>query len=148
MAARRDRACELMALHNFDFASLDLAENASFSSETWQVVNAELNTVRVSLAETQGRLAVLTRLGFGFFPQPDKSSKTGINIKDMVDKEFEGKSPSDIADASVFALQGVSERDAELLQEVFKVKTVRDFANLEFVRFAQSIVALAEGDKS
>ena len=131
-----------------EFAGLEKAEDASFSSEIGQIVNTELNAVRVSLAEVQGRLAVLSRLGLSVFPQPTTSPETNINIKDMVDDEFEGKSPSEIADALVFALRGVSKGDAELLQQAFDIKTVRDLADLEVVRFAQSIVAMAGGDRS
>ena len=131
-----------------DLPPIQNPEDASFLFETGRLVNPELNEIRVTLAEVQGRLAVLSRFGSGFFPQPTTVPETNTDIKDMVNKEFEDKSPSDIADASVFALQGVSERDAELLQEAFNVKTVRDFANLKFVNFARSIVALAAGDKS
>jgi hypothetical protein len=68
------------------------------------------------------------------------------NLTEMVDKAFEEQPLREIADAPVFALQGVSEGDAELLQEAFNIKTVRDFANLKFFKFAQNIVARADSE--
>jgi hypothetical protein len=44
----------------------------------------------------------------------------------------------------VNVLQGVSSGDADLLQKAFYVKTVRDLANLKYVRWAQAIVNLAD----
>jgi len=44
----------------------------------------------------------------------------------------------------VSALQGVSEGDAELLAKAFNVKTIKDLANLKYVRWAQAIVTLAD----
>ena len=71
---------------------------------------------------------------------------TSFNIKGMVDKAFEDKPLSEIADAPVSAIQGVSAGDAKLLEKAFNIKTVRDFANHEFVKYARSIVAQADVD--
>lgn len=70
-----------------------------------------------------------------------------MNINKAVDKSYEGKSLSEIADSPVDALQGVSENDARLLAEAFNVKTVKDLANLKFVRWAQAIVSLIDGEE-
>lgn len=67
-----------------------------------------------------------------------------MNINKAVDKAYEGKTLKEIADAPVDALQGVSEGDAKLLYEAFKVKTVRDLSELKYVHWAQAIVALAK----
>lgn len=67
-----------------------------------------------------------------------------MNINKAVDKAYESKSLKEIADAPVSALQGVSEGDAQLLEQAFKVRTVRDLAGLKYVKWAQAIVALAE----
>ncbi|HOP62385.1 MAG TPA: hypothetical protein PK358_09590 [Spirochaetota bacterium] len=67
-----------------------------------------------------------------------------MNINKAVDKAFEEKSLKEIADAPVSALQGVSEGDAKLLAEAFNVKTVKDLAELKYVKWAQAIVALAD----
>ena len=70
-----------------------------------------------------------------------------MNINKAVMKDSEGKSLKEIADSPVSVLQGVSEGDATKLQEAFNVKTVRDLANLKYVRWAQSIVALADTEE-
>jgi hypothetical protein len=67
-----------------------------------------------------------------------------MNINKAVVKAWEGKSLKEIANAPVDALQGVSAKDAELLKEAFNVKTVADFANLKFVKWAAAIAQLAE----
>lgn len=67
-----------------------------------------------------------------------------MNICKAVDKEYETKTLKEIADAPVAALQGISDRQAELLYEAFKIKTVRDLAKLRFCGWAQSIVNLAD----
>jgi hypothetical protein len=67
-----------------------------------------------------------------------------MNINKAVDKAYEGQSLKAIADAPVDALQGISERQATLLQEAFRIKTVRDLANNRFFRTARGIVILAD----
>jgi hypothetical protein len=42
------------------------------------------------------------------------------------------------------ALQGLSEGDAEKLKTALNVKTIRDLAELKYVKWAQAIVTLAE----
>ncbi len=49
-----------------------------------------------------------------------------------------------MADAPVTAIEGLSEGDAEKLQQAFNIKTVRDLAESKFVRVAQAVgVSLA-----
>lgn len=66
-----------------------------------------------------------------------------MNINNAVDKAYEDKSLAELADAPIAALQGVSERQAQLLQDAFRIKTIRQLANLKYVRWARAIVALA-----
>jgi hypothetical protein len=70
-----------------------------------------------------------------------------MNLNKALDKAYEGKSLKELADAPVDALAGVSEADAKLLLEAFKVKTVRDLANLKYVKWAQAIVTLADTEQ-
>jgi hypothetical protein len=70
-----------------------------------------------------------------------------MNINKAVDKAYEGKSLKELVNAPVDALQGVSEKGAELLQEAFNVKTIGDFAKLKYVKWAQAIVTLAETEE-
>ena len=70
-----------------------------------------------------------------------------MNLNKALDKAYEGKSLKEIADAPVDALAGVSENDAKLLLEAFKVKTVRDLANLKYSTWARAIVTLADTEE-
>ena len=70
-----------------------------------------------------------------------------MDIKNILDKEYEKKTLKEIVAAPVSALQGVSEGDAQKLKEAFHVKTVKDLAKLKYVRWAQAIVTLAEEEK-
>ncbi|MBO0767466.1 MAG: hypothetical protein J2O48_02150 [Solirubrobacterales bacterium] len=66
------------------------------------------------------------------------------DVAKFLDKAYETKEFSELADAPVDALQGVSAGDAEHLQAAFNIKTVRDLAESKYVRWAQAIVALAD----
>lgn len=70
-----------------------------------------------------------------------------MNINKAIDKAFETKSFKEIAEAPVSALQGLSEGDSELLLKSFNVKTVRDLANLKYVKWAQAIVILSDTEQ-
>ncbi|WP_340556641.1 hypothetical protein [Streptomyces sp. GSL17-111] len=65
-----------------------------------------------------------------------------IDLGKVLDKAWAEKELDEILDAPVAALKGVSDRDGELLQEAFNVKTVRDLAELKYVRWAQALAAL------
>lgn len=64
-------------------------------------------------------------------------------ITNIVDKAYEGKEFSELAEAPVDALQGVSAADAEALAKAFGIKTVRQLATNKFVLWAQAINSLA-----
>ncbi|GAA2928130.1 hypothetical protein ACFQZ0_19865 [Streptomyces erythrogriseus] len=65
-----------------------------------------------------------------------------IDLDKVLDKTWADKSLEEILAAPVAALKGVSDRDGELLQEAFGVKTVADLADLKYVRWAQALAAL------
>jgi hypothetical protein len=67
-----------------------------------------------------------------------------MNIDTVVDKEYVGQSFRSLADAPTSALRGLSAKDAKSLAQAFNVHTVRDLANLEFVKWAVAISTLAE----
>ena len=60
-----------------------------------------------------------------------------------VDKAYESKEFTELADSPVEALEGLSAADAEALRKAFNVKTIRDLAQNKFVLRAQAIVNLA-----
>ncbi len=70
------------------------------------------------------------------------------DIAKHVDKQYEGKSFEELADAPVDALQGVSAGDAELLQKAFGIKTIRDLAENKYFCWAQGIVHLSKTKKA
>jgi hypothetical protein len=54
---------------------------------------------------------------------------------------------TELANAPVSALSGVSEADAEALQRAFNIKTVADLAGNKYIRAAQAIVELSQISK-
>lgn len=73
-----------------------------------------------------------------------------MNINKFVDKEYETKTFKELADAPLVAIQGITEDGARLLNEALpaiNIKTVRDLANLKFVRWAQAICVAADGEE-
>jgi nucleotidyltransferase/DNA polymerase involved in DNA repair len=67
-----------------------------------------------------------------------------MHIDNALIKEYEKKSFKELADAPVYALQGVSEATAQKLKEALKIKTIKDLANNKFVQWAQAITILAK----
>ncbi len=67
---------------------------------------------------------------------------TSIDLDKVLDKAWADKSLQEVLAAPVAALKGVSDRDGELLQEAFGVKSVADLADLKYVRWAQALAAL------
>ncbi|GAB3655817.1 hypothetical protein GCM10027596_09250 [Nocardioides korecus] len=66
------------------------------------------------------------------------------DISDKFDKAWETKSISELADAPVAALEGVSDSDAEHLQSAFGIKTVRDLGTNKYFLWAQAVSKLAD----
>ena len=71
-----------------------------------------------------------------------------MNINQCVDKKFAEMSFSQLAEAPIDALRGVSANDAAALKQAFRITTIREFANLNFLKWAQAIVTLADEDQS
>jgi hypothetical protein len=70
-----------------------------------------------------------------------------MNIDTVVDKDYLGKCFRDLADAPLSALRGVSIKDAKALQQAFGVGTIRELANLNFVKWASAIATLADEEQ-
>jgi hypothetical protein len=81
-------------------------------------------------------------------PAPGPARAVEVWLADIVDADYADVAPAVLADAPVDVLQGLSTADAEALATAFGIRTVRDLAQLKFVRWAQSIVALADGPGS
>jgi hypothetical protein len=69
-----------------------------------------------------------------------------MNIDKYVTKKYEKMTLKEIANSPVDAISGISEGDAKLLKEAFHVKTVLDLAKLKYVKWAQAICILADGE--
>ena len=71
-----------------------------------------------------------------------------MNIDTVVGKEYLGKCFRELADAPVSALRGVGEEGAQALQQAFGVTTVRELANLNFIKWASAIATLASEEQA
>ncbi|AGZ42939.1 hypothetical protein [Actinoplanes friuliensis] len=65
------------------------------------------------------------------------------NLDKVLDKAYESSTPSELVNAPVAALAGVSDSDAELLQKAFNIKTIGDLAGNKYFRTASAIADLA-----
>jgi len=73
-----------------------------------------------------------------------------MNINKCLIKAYEKTPLKELVNAPVYAIQGISENGAKLLNEALpnvNIKTIGDLANLKFVKWAQSICTLAEGEE-
>ncbi|QOC93394.1 hypothetical protein [Micromonospora craniellae] len=64
------------------------------------------------------------------------------DLTKLVDKAYQDKNLTEIVDAPVSALAGVSEGDAKLLKEAFNITTVGDLGRNPYFRTASALVAL------
>lgn len=64
------------------------------------------------------------------------------DLAKQLDKAYEDLSVTEILDAPVAAIAGVSEGDAEKLAAAFNVKTVRDLGTSKYFRLAAALAEL------
>jgi hypothetical protein len=65
-----------------------------------------------------------------------------VNLDMLLDKAYENLPLTEILDAPVDALQGVSPGDAEKLKAAFNIKTVRDLGTNKYFRAAVTLLDL------
>jgi hypothetical protein len=65
------------------------------------------------------------------------------DITKFFDKEFEQKEFSDLAEAPVEAIAGLSKPDADALTQALNIRTIRDLAENKYVLIAQAVIALS-----
>ncbi len=63
-----------------------------------------------------------------------------VGLDKALDKAYESKSLTELLDAPVSALAGVSDGDAEHLEAAFGIKTVRDLGKNKYFKLAQALV--------
>ncbi|MDG4818869.1 hypothetical protein ABUL04_17040 [Micromonospora harpali] len=64
------------------------------------------------------------------------------DLTKLVDKAYQDKTLTEIVDAPVSALAGVSDGDAKLLKDAFNITTVGDLGRNPYFRTANALVAL------
>jgi hypothetical protein len=69
------------------------------------------------------------------------------DLAKLLDKAYEDKNLTELVDAPVAALAGVSEGDAKLLADAFNIKTVGDLGRNKYFRAAAAIVDLTGSAK-
>jgi hypothetical protein len=69
------------------------------------------------------------------------------NLDKVLDKAYEGKDLSELLDAPVAALSGVSDGDGQLLKDAFNIKTIGDLGRNKYFRAAAAMVDLANSAK-
>jgi hypothetical protein len=67
-----------------------------------------------------------------------------MNFNNGLKCEYWNKSLKELLDAPVYALNGISEKEADFLFQALKIKTINDFAKLQSVKVARSIMTLAD----
>ena len=75
---------------------------------------------------------------------PEADVAVAANLDTFLDKEWEDKPLAEVLKAPVSALQGVSEGDADMLQQAFNIKTVGGLGKNKYFRAAQLLTPLAE----
>ncbi len=70
-----------------------------------------------------------------------------MNINKAMDKAYENLTLNELVELPISALEGISEKGGEALSKYFKVKTIKDLAELKVIKRAQSIVSLAEAEE-
>jgi hypothetical protein len=65
-----------------------------------------------------------------------------VDLNQSLDKAYEGKSLTEILDASPAALAGVTDKDAQQLADAFNIKTVRQLGANKLFGVAAALVAL------
>jgi hypothetical protein len=69
------------------------------------------------------------------------------NLDKLLDKAYENKDLRELVDAPVAALAGVTDQDAQLLQQAFNIKTVGDLGRNKYFRAAAALVDLGDSAK-
>jgi hypothetical protein len=71
------------------------------------------------------------------------SMAVAVGLDKALDKAYESKSVSELLDAPVAALAGVSDGDAQHLEAAFGIKTVRDLGSNKYFSLAHALVSLS-----
>jgi len=67
-----------------------------------------------------------------------------IDLRKHLDKAHEMKPLAEILTLSPAAISGVTDKDAELLQQAFGIKTIADMGANKYFRLAETLVRLGQ----
>jgi hypothetical protein len=76
-------------------------------------------------------------------PRENNAMAVSVNLDAVLDPEFQSADLTDLVNAPVTALSGVSEAEAEGLRLAFGIETIADLAANTFVRAAVAIADMA-----
>jgi uncharacterized OB-fold protein len=77
-------------------------------------------------------------------PSPEKNEVPDNWREEWIDKPFRDMSPEALMKQPPHVLKGVSEGDSRKMAAAFNIKTVEDFAKLDYAAWAQELVSLKE----
>ena len=66
-----------------------------------------------------------------------------MNINEIVNEQYHGKSLRELVDSPLTALRGIGDKEAKALQEGFGVSTIRQLSQLKFITHAVAIEMMA-----
>jgi hypothetical protein len=66
-----------------------------------------------------------------------------MNINEIVNEAFHGKSLRELVDSPLTALKGIGEKEARALEQGFGVTTIRQLSQLKFITHAVAIEMMA-----
>ena len=70
-----------------------------------------------------------------------------MNINEIVNEQYHGRSLHELVDSPVTALKGIGEKEAKALQEGLGVSTIRELSQLKFVTHAVAIEMMASVER-
>ena|SRR5690349_3155395 len=66
-----------------------------------------------------------------------------MNINEIVNEQYHGKTLRELVDSPLTALKGIGEKEAKALEEGFGVTTIRQLSQLKFITHAVAIEMMA-----
>ena len=70
-----------------------------------------------------------------------------MNINNALDKAYKEKTLKELLSAPIASLRGISDKGAEDLQKILKIKTIEDLANNKYFQWAVAIKTLAASEE-
>jgi hypothetical protein len=124
---------------------------ANLRESTDATMQASVESLDILKARVVESFGVLKSLAEGFMEQSSPplrwplSMASGLfNFKGILAPEYAGKPLHELGSAPVAALLGLSESDAQVLNETFGIRTIKDFAESKHFNWAAHILSMSE----